>query len=132
MEPTELENVVPAYVRAFETLEPDAVVPFYGLPCTFIAPHGVFVVSDAGGARALVEKLVADARSRNYRRTEIPGGVAVRRLAANLAAATGTFVRLDASGKEILRFGFTYLLRDDGKGWRIVVAAAHDPSPPPS
>jgi len=36
-----------AYVRAFETLRGENVVPFYELPCTFIRPDGAWVVHEA-------------------------------------------------------------------------------------
>ena len=123
------EDVIPAYVRAFETLEPNAVVPFYSLPCVFIAPSSMTVISDVDSARALVSLLIEQAKSQNYRRTEILGNMEVRRLAANLASVAGAYVRFDANDREIMRFGFTYVMRDDGDRWRIIVALAHDLPP---
>jgi hypothetical protein len=114
-----------AYVRAFETLEVAAITPFYRLPCTFIRPDGVWVVSDETTIVTLVAHLIDHARSQGYRRTDILD-LEVRRLAAELATMTGVFVRYDASGQEVGRFGFTYVVRRDGGTWRIVVAIAHD------
>lgn len=122
------EETLRAYVRAFESLDPDAVVPFYRLPCTFVAPHGVSVVSDAEAARALAGALVAHARSQGYRRTEIVG-LETRRLAESIASLSGTFVRHRADDAEIGRFGFTYTMWRSGEEWKIVVAMAHDAPP---
>ena len=60
-----------AYVKAFETLNPEAVVPFYHSPCIFIAPFGVSVAIDATAAYLTASALIDHARSQGYRRTEI-------------------------------------------------------------
>ena len=105
------------YVRAFETLRPEEVVPFYELPCTFIRPDGTWVVQDEATAQALVNHLIDHARSQRYHRTEI-SQAATRSLAAGLAELTGIFIRFDAAGGEIARFGFTYIVRGGPEGWR--------------
>jgi len=51
---------------------------------------------------------------------------AVRPLAAGLAELAGVFVRYDTAQEEIARFGFTYIVRKGDRGWRTVVAVAHD------
>ena len=124
------EETLRSYVSAFETLSPDAMVPFYLLPCMFIAPQGVTVVGDAGAARALASKLIEHARSQGYKRTEIVD-LQARRLSESLASLSGVFVRLGAGGEEIGRFGFSYILVRGGEDWRITVALAHE-APTPS
>lgn len=116
------------YLKAFETLEASAVTPFYRLPCTFIRPDGVWVVSDEATAKTLAAHLIDHARSQGYRRTETRG-LEVRRLASELAIMTGVFVRTDAATVEIGRSGFTYVVRRDNSSWKIVVAIAHDADP---
>ena len=123
--PTTPTEMLTGYVRAFETLSAEAVVPFYDLPCTFVRPDGVWVVHDEAAAVVLVNHLIEHARSQGYHRTDI-SRLAVRTLAANLAALEGVFVRYDAAQEEIARFGFTYIVRRGDRGWRIVVAVAHD------
>jgi hypothetical protein len=113
------------YVKAFETREAPAVTPFYRLPCTFIRPDGVWVVSDDATAMTLAAHLIDHARSQGYRRTETRD-LEVRRLAAELAMMTGVFVRYNAANEEIGRSGFTYVVRKDDGAWKIVVAVAHD------
>jgi hypothetical protein len=114
-----------AYVRAFETLRADAVVPFYELPCMFIRPDGAWVVRNEAEAIVLVNHLIDHARSQGYHRTDV-SRLAVRPLAAGLAELAGVFVRYDAAQEEIARFGFTYIVRQSAGGWRIIVAVAHD------
>jgi hypothetical protein len=123
--PTEMLN---DYVKAFETLEASAVTPFYQLPCTFIRPDGVWVVSDDATAMTLAAHLIDHAHSQGYRRTETRG-LEVRRLASELAMMTGIFVRYNAAAEEIGRSGFTYVVRRDNSSWKIVVAIAHDANP---
>lgn len=115
-----------AYVRAFETLHAEQVVPFYSLPCTFIRPDGVWVVQDEATALVLVKHLMDHAVSQGYKRTEV-AQLTARPLASSLAELSGNFERFDESGAPIGVFGFTYLLRRVADQWQIVVAAAHDP-----
>jgi hypothetical protein len=114
-----------SYVRAFETLDASVVVPFYQLPCTFVRPDGVWVVSDHETAVTLAAHLIDHARSQGFARTRVPE-LKVRRLAAELAMLTGVFVRYDGDDAEIGRFGFTYVARLEGVAWKIVVAIGHD------
>lgn len=116
------------YVRAFETLDPDAVVPFYHLPCTFIAPQNLMVVQDLDAARAVVSYLIEQAKRQGYRRSEIRH-LTSKRLARDLASLTGVFVRFNETDEEIARFGFTYIVRHVEGVWMLAVAMAHDVTP---
>ena len=118
-------EMLDAYVRAFETLRGESVVPFYDLPCTFIRPDGVWVVQDGATSLVLANHLVEHAKGQGYHRTEV-AGLTTRGLAPGLAELTGVFVRYDASQSEIARFGFTYIVRGGADHWRIVVAVAHE------
>jgi len=119
------ESAFQAYIRAFETLDPEAALPFYHLPCMFIAPQGVFAAPDTNTARALLSQVMEQLRSQSYRRTEVVG-LTVRQLSPDLASCAGTFVRFNTSGEEITRLGFTYTMRSAGS-WKIVVAVVHEP-----
>lgn len=112
-------------MQAFETLDPEMALPFYHLPSIFIAPQGVFPVPDANTGRTLLSQFMEQLRSQSYRRTEVVG-LTVRNLSPDLASCAGTFMRFNASGEEIARAGFTYILRKVGS-WKIIVAAVHDP-----
>jgi len=114
-----------AYVRAFESLDSLAVASFYHLPCMFIVPGGVALISDSDAARDLASKLIEQARSQDYRRTEILN-LEVKTLAEPLALLSGVFARFNSNEEEMSRFAFVYTMRRDGTGWRIVVAIAHE------
>jgi len=118
-------EMLDAYVRAFETLRAEDVVPFYELPCTFIRPDGVWIVQDGATALVLAAHLIEHAKSQGYRRTAV-SELTMRTLAPGLAELGGVFVRYDESDAETARFGFTYIVRGGSDGWRIVVAVAHD------
>jgi len=120
-------EMIDAYVRAFETLRGENVVPFYELPCTFIRPDGAWIVQDDATALVLANHLIEHAKSQGYHRTEV-SGLMSRALAPGLAELTGDFIRYDASQSEIARFGFTYIVRSGADHWRIVVAVAHEAS----
>ncbi len=120
------ESAFHAYIRAFETLDPEAVLPSYHLPGMFIAPQGVFAMPEADTARALLTQFMGQLRAQSYRRTEV-SGLKVSPLSSGLASCAGVFVRFDASGQEMARLGFTYIMRNSGGSWRIAVAVVHDP-----
>ena len=122
------ESAFQRYMQAFETLDPEAALPFYHLPSMFIAPRGVFEVPDAETARALLTRFMGQLQSQSYRRTEVLG-FTVRMLSPDLASCSGTFVRFNKGGEEIARIGFTYTMRDAGS-WKILVAALHEPNAP--
>lgn len=120
------ESAFRAYVRAFEALDPEAVLAFYHLPSIFIAAQGVFVASDANTLRALMGQFMGQLRAQSYRRTEV-SGLVVRALSAELASCAGVLVRFNARDQEIARPGFTYTMRNSGGSWKIVAAVLHDP-----
>lgn len=121
-------EMLTAYVHAFETLRAEEVVPFYELPCTFIRPDGVWVVTDEATALVLAGHLIEHAQAQGYRSTRV-SELAMHALAPGLVELNGVFTRLDASLSEIASFGFTYIVRGGGAEWKIVVAVAHDPRP---
>ena len=119
------ESAFHAYVRALETLDPNAALPFYHVPGIIIAAQGVFPVSDTDTARALLSQFMTQLRSQSYRRTEVVD-LTVRQLSPVLASCAGTFVRFNTAGEEIARLGFTYTMRHSDS-WKIVTAIVHEP-----
>lgn len=114
-----------AYMRVFDSLDPEAALPFYHLPSIFIAPQGVFLVPDTDTARTLLSQVMGQLRGQSYHRTEV-AGLTVRQLSPALATCAGTIVRVNTNGEDIARLGFIYTMRNVGS-WRIVVAALHEP-----
>jgi hypothetical protein len=120
------ESALNAYIRAFETLDAEAVLPFYHIPGMFITPQDVFAMPDANTARALLFQFLGQLRAQSYRCTEI-SGLKVCSLSPGLVFCTGVFVRFNTSGQEIARVGFTYSMRNIGGSRKFVVAIVHEP-----
>ena len=118
------ESAFRAYISAFETLDPEAALPFYHVPGMFIAGQGIFPISDTDTARALLSQFMAQMRNQSYRRTEVVD-LTTRQLSPVLASWAGTFVRFNTAGEEIARLGFTYTLRRSDS-WKIIVAIVHE------
>jgi len=117
------------YVRAFESLDPAAFVPYYNLPCMLITPAGLTAVADAATRQALAGQLVNQARQQGYKRTEFLGPVACQMLSPSLALLSGVFRRLNSSDEVILDLGFSYLMNKSDEGWKIAVAALYQHQP---
>lgn len=118
------ELIFNKYMQAVETLDTEAVLPFYHLPIMLIAQQGVFVALDTNTLRASLSQFMEQLRNQSYRRTEVEG-LTVRKLSLDLALFSGTFVRFNTNDEEITRLGFTYTMRNAGS-WKIVVAAAYE------
>jgi ketosteroid isomerase-like protein len=116
------------YVRAFESLRPEAVVPYYHQPCLFISPQGVVALPTGADVAGFFQKVMADLRTSGYVSSAFPD-LEVLRLSDSLAAVRGLGIWKKADGTDLRRFGLTYTLRKSDAEWRIVVAVAHDPPP---
>lgn len=114
-----------AYFRAFQTLDPEAVIPYYHVPCMLLAPQGVLVVATAAEARTLFAGMMKGLEARGYAKSE-SAGLRVTRLSDDTAVLSTRVVRLKADGDELERFGATYSLRRTDAGWKIVVLTVHD------
>ena len=121
------EQAFASYIKAFETLDPEAVLRFYHAPSIFIAPQGVFSVADANEARVLLARFMSQMKSQSYKRTEVVG-LTVSELSPILVCCAGEFLRFNAEEDVISRVGFTYTLRYE-ENWKIVVAALYEPRP---
>jgi len=116
------------YSRAFETLDPQAVLPFYHEPCLFISAEGVVSLPTRSDVAAFFREVMKNLSLQGYRTSEFEGLKAAS-LSQSLAVVTGVGIWRRADGSELRRFGLTYTLYDMEAGWEIAVAAVHDPKP---
>jgi ketosteroid isomerase-like protein len=114
------------YSRAFETLDPQAVLPFYHEPCLFISPEGVISLPTRSEVAAFFRDVMKNLGTQGYRTSEFEGLSAIP-LSPNLAVVTGVGIWRRADGSELRRFGLTYTMRGAEAAWEIVVATVHDP-----
>jgi ketosteroid isomerase-like protein len=116
---------VRSYARAFETLEPHAVVPFYDEQCFVTSPQGSVALPAHANVERFFEPLTGDLRNQGYATTEFQP-LEERRLGPTMAMATGRGIWRKGDGTELRRFGAVYLLRKRSDGWRIAVAVYHE------
>jgi ketosteroid isomerase-like protein len=114
------------YVRAFETLRPEAVVPYYHEPCVFISSQGVATLHTGADVVAFFTNVMAGLHGDGYASSEFPD-LQVLGLSDALTMVRGVGSWKRADGTELRHFGLTYMLRKGDTGWRIVVAVVHDP-----
>lgn len=115
-----------SYAAAFQKLDAKAVAAHFHEPSLLITPMGIFSTLTAAGVEEVYRGVMRDISARGYARTEF-STLSERRLADGLVSVTGNGVQLTASGEELQPFGVTYTLKRSVSGWRIVVAAIHEP-----
>jgi ketosteroid isomerase-like protein len=114
------------YFQVFQTLRAEAVASFCQVPCLALAPQGVTVMTTAEEVRALFRTMRTALQARGYARSE-HGDLQVRRLSDQMALVSTNVVRYATDGKELERFGATYVFRRTDDGWKIAVITIHDP-----
>lgn len=123
------EATLREYADAFARGDLNAVVACIHIPCMYITATGVVVFPDEDVASAALSLGMEQMRSQRYHRTEFVG-LTSRALSSELASVSGTFVRVDADGRELNREAFTYTFRSDKGRWRLVCAIIHNPLEP--
>lgn len=119
-----------SYAAAFQRLDARDVARHFHTPALLLAPHAVFPLESTAAVEETYRRVLGDAAAKGYARTEF-SPLLERHLAEDLAVISGNGTWRKHSGEELQRFGVTYTLRKVEDDWRIVVAAIHDPIPPP-
>jgi ketosteroid isomerase-like protein len=115
---------VRSYAQAFETLEPQRVVPYYDEPSLIISPEGSVALPAHADVQAIFERLMGDLRKQGYASSEL-AQLEEARWSDTLAMVTGRVIWRKADGAELRRFEAAYILRKTNDAWRIAVAAFH-------
>ena len=113
------------YFLAFQSLDPEVVVPYYHSPCLFVSPQGVLASTSATDTRALLAQMMKGLEARGYARSE-HGPLGVKALSGYDALLSTRVVRYKSDDTEIEQFGATYTLRKSDTGWKIAVLVVHD------
>ena len=114
------------YVQAFQTLRASAVASYLHLPCMFIAPQGVAVMSNAAEVESLLDRMMEGLKARGYARSELTDVAAIP-LSENIVLVSVSRTRYKTDGSQLERVGETYTFRKIDNGWKIVTATVHDP-----
>jgi ketosteroid isomerase-like protein len=114
------------YIQTFQTIDPHATLPYFHVPCMFIAPQGVRVLATAADVEALLTQVMEDLKARSYARSELTARH-VHQMSENTALVSVNRARYATDGQELERLGETYTHRRTDDGWKIAVAMIHDP-----
>jgi hypothetical protein len=98
------------YIQTFQRLDPHATLPYFHVPCMFIPPQGVRVLTTAADVEALLIQVMEGLKGRSYARSELMD-FHVKQMSGNTALVSVSRVRYATDGREMERFGETYTLR---------------------
>lgn len=116
-------NAIHDYYRAFSTLELDASVPFFSLPCMFISPQGTRAVANREDLVRVLDSVIAPLRAKDYQRSEfLESQLTI--VTANAVLVRGVAARYRKSGEELERVPISYLMHQTGAAWKISVLVA--------
>jgi ketosteroid isomerase-like protein len=113
------------YARAFQTLDPSAVVSSFHQPALMISPRGVVALPDPAAIERTYQGVMAELVKSAYARTDFRN-LTERQLSDELAVVTGSGAWIDQAGKQFSTFGVSYTFRLVKQQWRIVVAIIHE------
>lgn len=111
------------YYEAFSTLDLDACVPFFTLPCMFIGLRGTFAVANREDLARVLGPAIAALKAKDYQRSEFVEPE-LKTLSENTTLLRGVAVRYATSGTEFERVPISYLVHQAGDGWKIAVTAS--------
>lgn len=114
-----------SYFEAFQTLDPEAVLPYYHTPFLALTPAGVQVANDVAHARVMFAGMMKGLRERGYARSGW-ARLGVGQLSADTGMVSCEVTRYRADGTVLEGFGATYAFRKTEAGWRIVMLTIHD------
>jgi len=114
------------YEHALESLSPREMLPSCHLPLMFVSSKGVRVMTSSEDVDAFFEEMVATLKARRYARTEVTD-FRVKQMSTGIALVIVSRIRYNGRGERLEWVGETYTFRKTDDGWKIVVAAVHNP-----
>lgn len=118
-------RVLGDYYKAFSTLDPAAIAPFFHEPSLLVGPPGVTAAPGGAAVVHIFTPIMEALRARGYGRSELTM-LNVKPLSATITWASGVAVRYKVDGSELERAGVTYVLNKSGNNWKIAVLILHD------
>jgi pimeloyl-ACP methyl ester carboxylesterase len=122
----DIQTTFGAYAKAFNTLEPTEVEPFFNKPSMLMTSNEYVVMTHSEAVLGVFEKLMNSLKAKNFKESKVLS-LQTKQLSDNQGLVVGAAKRFDTEGKEIEHFGFTYTLRKVGSDWKIIVGVLHDP-----
>jgi hypothetical protein len=115
------------YIKAFNSLEPTKVLPFFNVPAMLITSKEVAVMQKPIEVLGVFAILMDDLKHKNFKESQIVGSLEVNQLSENQGEVIGVAKRFDRSDAEIEHFGFTYTLRKVEDKWKIIAGVLYEP-----
>src|SRR5580765_8407373 len=113
------------YYKAFNTLDAQAVGPYFHEPSQLVSSAGVVPTATRAAVAAAFQPVLEGLRARNFARSELTD-LRLKRLSATTVIAAGVAVRRKTDGQELERAGVVYLLQKTGAGWQFATVVIHD------
>ncbi len=109
-----------AYAKAFETLDPSAVLEFYHYPAVLVSEQKTVEIKNeiVGWLAFTIAMTQLKWHGYSYSETE---ALEVRQLRSDLAVITGTVIRFKKDKTELERFDLNYTMRKVNNNWKIIV-----------
>ncbi len=123
----EILNTFGAYIKAFNSLEPTKVLPFFHLPAMLMTSKEVAVMEKPIEVLGVFAILMDDLKHKNFKESQIVGELQVTKLSDNQGQVVGVAKRFNEAGAEIEHFGFIYTLRKVEADWKIIAGVLHEP-----
>lgn len=111
------------YYTAFSTLEVDACVPFFTLPCMFVGLQGTFAIANREDFTRVLGPAIEALKSQDYQRSEFLEAQPTV-LTEKAVLVRGAAVRYRASGAELQRIAVSYVMHHSGGAWKVAVCIA--------
>lgn len=128
-EPKILETFV-NYGKAFMTLQPEMVAPFFHEPAIFISNQGVIVMNNESEKLGVLSHIMNALKTQEYDRADVKN-IVIKQLSNDLAVVNADNFRYNTSGEELERFSIAYTFRYIENSWKLIVAIIHDLDTPP-
>ena len=122
----EVDQLFINYFRDFSILDLNAIVSYFHLPCTFIVPQGVFVLSSESEVEGFWGPRFDALKTQGFGRTE-RADTNIKMLNDNTAMASSKAIRYTKDELGLERRGATFALRKTGDSWKIVTLIHHSP-----
>ena len=95
------------------------------MPVVFIGAESVIVATAPREGAAWLAKQFEALKPIGFSRSKLIK-LSMKKMSEGLAIASGIDVRYNKSGKQVSRFGITYILRKNSGGWKISALVSHD------
>ena len=113
-----------AYARAFDDFDAERIASFYACPCMLVDQEVVVCLDSDTAILKNMRALVDAYRSQGYGRATVHD-LRVDRQAENLATARVRWRIRDRGDVLLSTWLNSYNMRDDGRGWKILVSTVH-------